>query len=78
MAAQPPLQRTPRGEFVVSEPITDLGFELGLTGTRPKLRLETTSGPVIWAETNRDQIERFVRQWVKAARSLAISSPYFP
>ena len=72
MAAQPPLQRTPRGEFVVSEPITDLGFELGLTGTRPKLRLETTSGTVIWAETNRDQIERFVRQWVALVHGAAM------
>ena len=65
MPNQPTFNRTPDGEFLLSEPIADLGFSIGGSGTSPQLRLQTTSGNVIWAEVPKDQIERFVRQWQK-------------
>lgn len=62
----PRLDRSPQGEFALHDPIIDLGFALGPTGTPPRIRLETKNGTVIWATVpDRALLERFVRQWQK-------------
>ncbi len=68
MDDEPKFIRTPQGEFVLSEPVADLGFSIGRSGTLPRLRLQTTGATVIWADVPLEQIERFVGQWQKLLR----------
>lgn len=62
------LTRTPHGEFALSDSVTDVGFELGPTGTAVRIRLETDQRHVVSAMVSEVALDRFVRDWVKLRR----------
>ncbi len=68
MPDEPKFIRTPQGEFVLSDPVADLGFSIGPAGTSPRLRLQIPDATVIWADVPLEQIKRFVEQWNKWLR----------